>query len=287
MRAALAPAKLNLSLRVFSPDEDGYHPLDSLVQAIDWYDHVRVDHSESDQITVEGLPAPSDRDNLAWKALEMVRQQARIDRPILMELSKRIPAAAGLGGGSSDAVAASVASAALLDTSPLTSEHLSELGSDVPFFAKGGLARMTGRGDRLERLDPAGEYAVAVVVPPIELSTPAVYRRWDALGGPTGDPLPDRAVPPRLRSEPLQNDLWPAAIDIEPSLGDWRAELVQQWGTAVAMTGSGSALFGFFGGREEAEEALREVDQSVRARRAAVPVGHGAHLDPRYTPERP
>ena len=140
----------------------------------------------------------------------------------------------------------------------------------------------------LESLTESGDFAVAVVVPALELATADVYRRWDSLGEPSGPPIPGSNVPPGLRSlGPLQNDLWPAALDLSPEMGEWRSALESTWGTTVAMTGSGSALFGFFPTKDEADGAVQAADVPFRARRAVVPVAHGAILDHRYTSERP
>lgn len=287
MRAALAPAKLNVSLRVFSPDSDGYHPLDSIVVTIDWYDQVRLGVADADRLAVDGEASPSGEDNLVWKAMRFLRDLSGDRTELLIELSKRIPAGAGLGGGSSDAAATIVAAVDLLGLDTPEPASLFEIGADVPFLATGGLARMTGRGERIEPMTHADEYAVAVVVPTVELSTPEVFRRWDVLGGPAGPRIPAVDLPPSLRVlEPLRNDLWPAAVDLSPELGDWRSELVGAWGTAVAMTGSGSALFGFFPTWDEAAEAVSAVTLPSRARRAALPIAHGAILDPRYTSEQ-
>lgn len=287
MRAALAPAKLNLSLRVFSPGPDGYHPLDSIVVTVDWYDQVRIAESEADRLSVDGEESPAGRDNLVWKAIRFLRDTTGDRSKLLMELSKRIPAGAGLGGGSSDAAAAIVAAADLLGLATPDAGSLFTIGADVPYFLTGGLAHMSGRGERIEPLTSHLAVAIAVVVPTVELSTPDVFRRWDVLGEPEGPRIPGRDLPPGLRGlEPLQNDLWPAALDLSPELGDWRSELQAAWGTTVSMTGSGSALFAFFPARDEAEDAVRAIDVAFRARRAVVPVAHGAMLDPRYTSDR-
>ncbi len=288
MRAALAPAKINLSLRVFSPESDGYHPLDSLVLAVDWFDHVRLDVADADGLAVDGEPAPAGDDNLVWKAVRHLRESTESRDPLTIELSKRIPSGAGLGGGSSDAAAAIVAACDLLGVASPEPASLFSIGADVPFFMTGGLGRMTGRGETVESLGTADGFAVAIVVPAVELATPSVYRRWDALGEPLGPAISDRAVPPPLRSHgPLQNDLWPAALDLAPDLGEWRSELAGTWGTDVVMTGSGSGLFAFFADLDEATEAIGAVALPARALRAAAPVSHGAIIDRRYTAERP
>ncbi|MBT8203217.1 MAG: 4-(cytidine 5'-diphospho)-2-C-methyl-D-erythritol kinase, partial [Acidimicrobiia bacterium] len=148
------------------------------------------------------------------------------------------------------------------------------LGADVPFCLSGGLAILEGRGEQITELPAATGYAVAVVVPPFELATPAVYRRWDELDGPEGVPFPTAALPPSLRSfEPLRNDLQPAADALAPELADWREDLARRWGRPVALTGSGPALFGYFLDEEEAAAAV--AGSTGRAARAATPVSRG------------
>ncbi|HLF59548.1 MAG TPA: 4-(cytidine 5'-diphospho)-2-C-methyl-D-erythritol kinase [Acidimicrobiia bacterium] len=254
-----APAKLNLSLLVEPPKSDGYHPITSLVQTIEWCDRLEVEEAEDDNFTVVGADIDPE-DNLVVKAIAAARLVRPLP-PLSIRLEKRIPIGAGLGGGSSDAAATLLAafSFGAYDDAVLT-ETASSLGADVPLFLVGGTILMSGYGEIIEAQPHLGELAVAVAVPAFSLSTADVYRRWDELEGPTGETPSPGSLPPALRDGmPIRNDLTPAAMDLEPTLGDFIADLRAMWGSAVLMTGSGSACFGLFPDRGEADDAARAV----------------------------
>lgn len=212
-----APAKLTLSLRVTGVRPDGYHLVDAEMVSIDLVDTLTF--TEGDGLEVEeaatGLPVPATDDNLVRRALAAVGRTARV------HLVKRIPAGGGLGGGSSDAAAvlrwAGVDDVALAAT----------LGADVPFCLRGGRARVAGIGDVLEPL-PHVDATYTLLVPPLGCSTPAVYRAWDELGGPTADG---------------PNDLEPAALRVVPELAAWRDRLGDATGERPVLAGSGSTWF--------------------------------------------
>jgi 4-diphosphocytidyl-2-C-methyl-D-erythritol kinase len=268
-------AKVNLSLRVRARDASGRHPLLSLAQSIDWADHLAL-HDGEDAFTVTGLPVPGDESNLAWRALEAARAAAPHPAPAALALDKRIPMAAGLGGGSADAAATLVLASARFGLSAEERAGIGPaLGADVPFCLVGGTAWMEGYGERLTPIPPLAGFWLAVVVPPFEVSTAVAYGRWDDLGGPEGPAVPGRDLPPGLRPhEPLVNDLVPAARSLAPGLGDWAADLQRRWGRAVLMSGSGPALFGFFPTSSEAEEAAAAVP-GARGARVCLPVPQG------------
>jgi 4-diphosphocytidyl-2-C-methyl-D-erythritol kinase len=271
-----APAKLNLSLQVRSVDHEGYHPLRSLVQTVEWTDVLEVTTGEEHHLLVDGVDIDPGPDNLVWKAVRALVGQP--DRPRLeMVLRKRIPDAAGLGGGSSDAAAALEATARVYSVPrSRLAEVAASVGSDVPFFLKGGSAWMEGRGERLTPVLPLAGFAVAIAVPPIPLSTPEVFRTWDEMDEPRGTGIAGRDLPPALREHgELVNDLLPAALVVVPELGDFMSHISQSWGRPVAMTGSGSAVFGYFADLDEAADAARAIDEPVRAAVGAAlrPVG--------------
>ncbi len=255
----VAPAKINLSLLVSSRDETGFHPLRSLVQTIDRCDTLDVEESEKDELGVVDDAAPVE-DNLVWKAVSVVREQFEV-APIAMKLAKQIPMEAGLGGGSTDAAAALVAALALAGQPPsLAAGMAQKVGADVAFPLVGGTAEMTGYGEVVNRVSSLDGFALAVVVPDFGLSTPDVYRVWDELGEPVGFDVPDRFLPPQLRhGYPIRNDLFRAAVEIEPRLGDFVSDVAALWDSAVLMTGSGTACFGFFSSKEEAAAAAAGV----------------------------
>lgn len=266
----LAPAKLNLNLLVSRIDDSGKHPLRSLVQTIEWCDVLEAEEADTDELELVGLEVPDGGDNLVLKALERLRTELDIP-PVGFRLEKRIPPEAGLGGGSADAAAALIAGCDLVGADPEKATLVApEVGSDVTFPLVGGTAEMTGYGEAIESLPPLAAIAFAVVVPEFGLSTPEVYNRWDEMGEPVGFEVPDRFLPPSLRhSYPIRNDLYRAAVDVEPALGDFVRDTARLWDTAVMMTGSGSACFGFFPSEEEAVLAAAAVPGTRAATGAA------------------
>jgi len=274
---AKAFAKVNLGLRVMRRGADGFHPLRGMFQNIDWYDEVTVEDADEDRVDVPDGGAPADRTNLAWVAVAAARDVGRDPRPTRVVIVKRIPSPAGLGGGSADAAAALNLAARRFTVSFDDVRRLAvDLGSDVPFAVVGGTAIVTGRGELVSPQPDASGFALAIVVPPIDLGTAAVYRKWDDMDGPAGPSVPTEALPPALRdSAPLGNDLYPAAVALDPQIDEWRAELSSRWGVPVAMTGSGSALFGYFPTRSEAAGAAQAAPDEARASRAAEPIERG------------
>ncbi len=279
---AIACAKVNLSLRVGARHENGLHDLDGVFQSIGWVDELTL-HSEqeSDRIFSATSADPDGVidgwNNLVWKALAATREAAASQQPIAIQLDKHVPAAAGLGGGSADAAAGLALGGRVfgIESSRLL-EIAAGLGSDVPFCFTGGTARVVGTGAHMQSLDPVSGFAIALVVPPIELATGKVYSVWDDLGGPDGPDVGGRDLPPGLRQfDSLANDLYPAAAAVAPALDDWRAELAKRWGRPVLLTGSGPTLFAFFIDQAEAEEALHVTPVGARATKAASPVPFG------------
>lgn len=217
----LAPAKLTVSLEVTGVRPDGYHLIEAEMVTLDLHDVLEVSPGDGLDVVFEGpaaggagLPVGSDEANLVRRALRLVDRRAHV------LLRKRIPAGAGLGGGSADA-AAILRWAGVDDVAVAAS-----LGADVPFCVAGGRARVSGIGDVLEPLPPV-ERAFTLVIPPLSCSTPAVYRAWDALGGPRHP----------------GNDLVPAALVVEPRLAGYRDALERATGVTPVLAGSGSTWF--------------------------------------------
>ena len=256
-----AYAKINLTLRVEPPSTSGLHPIRSLAQTIDWSDDLVLGPAEEESFVVEGADLPVDDRNLAKQALQAVRRATGRSHPVALRLRKRIPLAAGLGGGSADAAAVLALASRCLRLDPRARDSLGpDVGADVSLFLTGGLVRVSGFGERVRRAPEHAVFHPAVVVPPFELPTPDVYGRWDALEGPRGPEIPARHLPPSLRSYgPLVNDLTPAAIDLAPDLGDWMADVALLWSVPVVMSGSGPSLFGLFPSRDEADDAAAAV----------------------------
>src|SRR3954454_25185770 len=172
-----APAKLTLSLRITGVRHDGFHLLDAEMVTLDLADELWI--SEGEGLTVvaaaTGAKVPAGPDNLVARALDAVGRRAAV------RLVKHIPAGAGLGGGSADA-AAVLRWAGVSDVGVAAS-----LGADVPFCLAGGRARVTGIGEVIEPLPFVADRVFTLLTPPFGVSTPAVYRAWDSLGGPVSD----------------------------------------------------------------------------------------------------
>ena len=280
-RRALAPAKVNLSLHVHRMDASGLHPVRGLTLSIGRNDILDMAPAGSDQLEVHGADLPTGDQNLVWKAVSALRSGQRDLPPVRFELWKRIPVAAGLAGGSSDAAAA------LLLYGSLTGRdraHLAvpaaEIGADVSFCLRGGLRWIGGYGEQLgDPMDRDGDFALVVAVPPFMLETARVYSVWDHIGEPGGRAVSGAAIPPGIRRYgPLVNDLYPAATSIEPDLDDWRVELESRWDRPVLMSGSGPSLYAFFPDQAEAAEGLELVPEEARDAFVALPQARGAHL---------
>jgi 4-diphosphocytidyl-2-C-methyl-D-erythritol kinase len=219
----LAPAKLTLSLRVTGRRDNGFHLLDAEMVSLDLVDVLRIRSvagTSSLRVVGPAGPRPTDPDDLVLRALAHCGRSAEID------LEKRIPAGAGLGGGSSDA-AAVLRWAAGNDPAAADPVAAANLGADVPFCLRGGRARVRGIGEQLEHL-PHVERTLTLLTPALHCSTPVVYRTWDELGGPTGV---------------SGNDLEPAALAAYPELADARDELAAATGLQPRLAGSGSTWF--------------------------------------------
>ena len=262
-----SPAKLNLALLVEPPRSDGYHPVESLVQTIEWIDRLDVEEAEEDRFGVDGADLDPE-DNLVLRSVKALRDRSFVP-PLDIRLVKHIPPGAGLGGGSSNAAATLLAAGEIAGLPRSTVDEIApSIGSDVPLFLTGGTMLVTGVGERIEHLQAFSGFAVAVAVPPFEMATPEVYRRWDEMDGPTGEALSPARLPPPVRDGiPIRNDLTPAAIAIESELADFMADLRARWGTPVMMTGSGSGCFAFFPDPDEATGAAASVSDMCRATR--------------------
>jgi 4-diphosphocytidyl-2-C-methyl-D-erythritol kinase len=238
----LAPAKINLCLFVGGTRDDGRHELVSVMQSLAWGDEVTAEPADRDEVVCPGVEGP----NLAEAALSAVPDRA----PLRITIDKRIPVAAGLGGGSADAAAV----LRLLGSS--SGAVAAALGADVPAQLEPGRALATGAGEHVERLAPSPRFGVLVVPSPHRLSTADVYREADRLELPRSPA--DLAArlgevraglgdgPFGLAAELLVNDLEPAALHLCPAIAG-ELDRVKALGAGHAMvSGSGPTVLGLF-----------------------------------------
>ena len=271
-----APAKLNLYFEVLGRRDDGYHEIETLMCPINWYDTLQFREDRTGRVTLDcraasrrthsvaGLDAvPEGAANLAVRAVELLRRRAGVQSGARMRLIKRIPAAAGLGGGSSDAAAALSAANhgwKLGWSIDRLMRLAAELGSDVPFFLAGGPAICRGRGEIVERVAGLGGLHFVVVKPPAGLSTVAVYAACrpasrSAGVGPLLDALRRGNLPQAGRL--LTNRLEPAAEGLCPAIQDLRRHVAQSDFLGYQMSGSGTCYFGLCRHARHARRAAR------------------------------
>jgi 4-diphosphocytidyl-2-C-methyl-D-erythritol kinase len=273
--SALAPGKVNLCLYVGTPRADGYHPLVSVFQAVTLADELTLTlaDGDADEVVCAGVDGP----NLAAAALAAYRAASGWDGPpVRLTIVKRVPVAAGMGGGSGDAAAALrlAAHAAGRPDDPLIDELAPALGADVPSQVRPGRALVTGIGERVTDLAP-GPPAALVIVPSAEaLSTPAVYREADRLPSVRADLAPARAeVEAALAAGaplPAVNDLQPAALSLCPSIAATLRDVAAAGALAALVSGSGPTVFGTFDDPERADAAAAALPGAVAVRPATA-----------------
>jgi 4-diphosphocytidyl-2-C-methyl-D-erythritol kinase len=264
----LAYAKLNLVLHVGAPQPNGLHPICSIFASLDLADDVQVHPGDGpgDTVECEGVDGP----NLAAAALDSLRAEVPSLPPLVVRIDKRIPVAAGLGGGSADA-AATLRAANRLAGEPLDADALraiaAELGSDVPSQVEPAHALVAGTGEAVEPI--ALPPLAAVLVPQAEgLSTGDVYAQLDRMEG-WRERLDAEAVRAAVDSDPsswetaFENDLQPAALALRPELALVTAGLRAAGALVARVSGSGPTCFGLFADRSAAEATAEAMPDAL------------------------
>lgn len=279
-----APAKLNLCLFVGPTRADGRHELVSVMQSLEWGDEVSLEPADADEVVCDRVEGP----NLVAAALAAFRgATALLLDPMRITVTKRIPVAAGLGGGSADAAATLrlAARSAGLEDEALLAELAAGLGSDVPAQVQPGRVVAGGAGERLRRLAPPPRYGVLVLPSDEQLSTAAVYGEADRLGlardrhalgerlWAVEEGLGERSAEPfGLDAELLVNDLEPAARSLCPAI-DAALDEARAAGAEHAMVaGSGPTVVGLFADPDAARAAADELAGRSPAPIATTPL---------------
>ncbi|RJP80382.1 MAG: 4-(cytidine 5'-diphospho)-2-C-methyl-D-erythritol kinase [Candidatus Zixiibacteriota bacterium] len=265
-----ARAKVNMGLRILGQRADGYHEIWSILQEISLADEVRLreapDFSLSMTCNTPGLP--TDERNLCLKAARLLQETTGGRSGTAIELVKRVPVGAGLGGGSADAAAVLLGLNRLwgLDLDRRTLLDLAaRLGSDVPFFILGGCCVATGRGEILEPRPAVTTDPMVLVTPSLHVSTAWAYKNIDnyPLTPPPENVIFQRFSKNDLRNphfrKALNNDFEPLVFSHHPRLQAIKEQLLESGAYYASLSGSGSSLFGVYDSVETARAAVRMI----------------------------
>jgi 4-diphosphocytidyl-2-C-methyl-D-erythritol kinase len=284
-----APAKINLHLRVYGRRPDGFHGILSLFQAVSLSDVIVVRSlKKPDTVVIDGdFDCPPERTTV-YKAVMAFRQATGIRGGLSITVDKKVPAGAGLGGGSGDAAAVLRALDAIfgtgMDLDGFSKAGVS-IGSDVPFFFTGGAALVSGRGECVEPISARDDFHLVIVYPGFPVSTVQAYSLLDeARPDDSGEQNPDRfELEAGYRNDPVR---WPFRNSFEahvgaanPAIPEIRNWLVGSGASFAAMTGSGSAIFGVFGTADRALAACKALAGKGVYARFAHPLARLPALD--------
>lgn len=257
----LAPAKINLCLHVLGRRENGYHEVAMALQRVDLCDliHIRLGGAAGVRVACRGVRLDDGEENIAAKAARLLLQDARRDIGVDITIEKRIPVAAGLGGGSSNAATVLLSLDQLLDAR-LGKARLMELGgqlgADVPFFIFAEPAWATGTGTTLAPLSPLPSVAYLLVNPKIAVSTAWAYQSLQLTRGGELANLPRFSVVSREDlCACLYNDLERVTLVRYPVLAELKQRLLEQGALGALMSGSGATVFGVFADFAAARQA--------------------------------
>ncbi len=279
-----APAKVNLGLSVLGKRADGYHDIHTVFVALDLYDHLQFTRTAEGGVRLRLADGESDfhgthafplgEDNLIVRAVRLVEQQTGIVANLTIEVQKRIPIAAGLGGGSSDAAAALRAITRLhhIDAGDeRVAEWAAALGSDVPFFLGSAMAEGMGRGEILRPLKLFADWWIVLVCPPVFLSAGEVYGQLRLTSR--------RTIPSFTESRDREgffaalrqshNDLEPVVMRRVPVVCEWLEHLKESGADGVFVSGSGPTACGVFG-RRPSERIVRTMQERQPGTRIVV-----------------
>jgi 4-diphosphocytidyl-2-C-methyl-D-erythritol kinase len=260
-------AKINLALSVLGRRQDGYHDIQTIFQNIDLYDEFEFHSSPHIELHCKSFPDIRQEDNLVWKAAASLASECGGDHTVSITLRKNIPLGAGLGGGSSNAAITLLALRCFWNLDISDSDLISiaaDLGSDVPFFLRGGTALGIGRGEEIHPLpDPPTENMI-IIYPGVTVSTAEAYRSLNL--GLTSS-LTDHRIQrlcgqikagKRFLAE-IFNDFEASILSAYPPILEAKNFLKTQGAMASMLSGSGSSVFGFFSNEESALAAARKA----------------------------
>ena len=274
MITIVAPAKINLFLRICGKTDDGYHLLDSAIAFTHFGDHLTIEPAIDDRLTIIGefaVALDSADDNLVMTVLKGFRAAGGVIGGLSITLEKNIPVGAGLGGGSADA-AAFLRAVNALSSMPLGKDALyhlaASLGADVPVCLAGGCQRIAGIGETMTPIDLDFAGAILLVNPRIPLSTKEVFTRFTGpISGFAGS-VSNLDAAGMVR---LGNDLTATAVELAPAINSCLDRLARSKGAiATAMSGSGASCFALFDHVDNAEIAAATFENAGYWARASM-----------------
>ncbi len=278
------PAKLNLRLKITGLRENGYHELVSVMAPVGLYDRIELkpDKENATRVICSGFPVPDDESNLVFKAIKAFSSRTGMDQGFVVHLTKTIPVAAGLGGGSSDAACVLMALNEMYSR-PLSEEKIAqvalELGADVPFFLHGGPCIARGVGEILRPIHEWPDLWYVIVMPPIAVSTAWAYAQFDKhLLNKTKKDVREleltmdqhHYIMPDFRGEKsqllrlLENDLERVTIPAFPVIDTIKTLLLQAGADGALMSGSGPSVFGVFQAKGRCFQAKEFLQRTKR-----------------------
>jgi 4-diphosphocytidyl-2-C-methyl-D-erythritol kinase len=293
-------AKINVGLRIGHAREDGFHELLTVYQTIGLHDlvHVSVRRGGGIEIQCADPKVPQDESNTCYRILEKAMSAVRVRGRVVVEIEKRLPVQGGLGGASSNAVAALLGLERALKKSLPAEERLrmaAEVGSDLPLFLVGGTVLGVGRGEQVYPLEDLPAMACVVVTPEVGVSTPKAFAEWDRKltlpaassrmiepgrglsawlgkrysGAPFGRGRAENPLLALVRAG-IKNDFEEVVFPEYPELSEGKSALERAGAKYASLSGSGSTLYGLFASKEAARTAATKLRKQGWAARATV-----------------
>ncbi len=266
-----APAKINLYLEILGKRPDGYHEIETVMQAVSLYDYISIENHNKDAIefTCSNPKLTTGEDNLVVKAARLFQKESNIFRGVKIHLDKNVPIGAGLGGGSSDAVATLLGLNKLWQVGYDENRLISlagKLGSDTPFFVRGNTAICKGRGEIITPYFSNVTYNFIIVYPRFEVGTVTVYKNFIISLTKNSKDVTlflqsfDSGSPEKM-GQCLFNRLEDVVFDLYPDIEKLKRILEGFGFCGVLLSGSGSALYGLCRGRDNAKEIEQKIKQ--------------------------
>ena len=266
-------AKINLCLDVGRKMPNNYHKINSVFHQIDLHDKILIKKTKQDRIAIKSnIKNIENKDNLAYKAASLLKNEYKIKEGIEININKRIPLQSGLGGGSSNAASTLIALNKLFNLKLNKNELIdlaSKIGSDVPFFIEGKTCLVSGIGDRIKRINSNLKLYLIIIKPKIGISTKLAYNEYDKHIKNTQEIKKENKTKELVKAlkqknaekvaENLHNDFETVIIKKYPIIKKMKDDLIKNSALNALMSGSGSAVFGIFKNKSEAENAFRKL----------------------------